>query len=658
VEYGRDLDYSTPDGVRLGPGIPTGLSVMAAMAVSVLVAALGLVAVVRHAASAITHRGGPAPGAPAAGGGAGPTEPMFGPGYRLVGADGGVFSFGNARYLGGMGGQRLSAPVIGIADTPDGGGYWEVSADGGVFTYGTAHYYGGMAGRRLSAPVIGIASTPDGQGYWLAASDGGVFSFGDARYYGTIAGNALRAPIVAIAAEPDGSGYWLASADGGVFTYGTAHYYGGMAGDAIADPIVGMAAVPDGSGYWLASADGGVFTYGSAHYYGGMGGQHLASPVVGVAGSPTGHGYWLASADGGVFTYGDAGYWGAPGGFQLNQPVTAVAAGLVPAYRQSQVEVGGRYGFDISWPQCSNRVLPPAHAFVVLGVTGGQAFTANPCLVSEWAWATSAAGAAGLYMNLNAPADLGDGRAASGPAGRCGPDNAACEAYNYGSNAVDNAVAFARRAGVSSPTWWLDVETENHWTAGTDVNALVIKGAIDELHKRHLAAGIYSTPYQWGTIAGDAGFGVPVWVAGSPDLQTAATYCSHSFNGGPVWVVQTMLDYDVNYLCRPQAASVAFGVHSLPTAPAWPLDRLPVPVNPALPVPEVATVSEAGPSSSKGAAAGHGQHKAVPRGRARGRSHSDGTTTPEDRGLSRSRGRTEGPRPPTPAPAWSSSSLS
>jgi hypothetical protein len=408
--------------------------------------------------------------------------------------------------------------------------------------------------------------------------------------------------VVAIAAVPDGSGYRLASTHGGVFTYGTARYYGGMAGDAIADPIVGIAAVPDGTGYWLVSSDGGVFTYGTARYYGGMGGQALASPMVGIAASPTGHGYWMASGDGGVFTYGDSGFWGAPGGFQLARPVTAIAAGMVPAYHQPEVEVGGRYGFDISWPQCSNQVLPPAHAFVVLGVTGGKAFTGNPCLASEWAWATSASGAAGLYMNINAPANVSDDQAANGPAGRCAAGNQACAAYNYGSNAVDNALAYAKHSGVSAPTWWLDVETENYWTDGSDLNAVVIRGAIDELHRRHLAAGIYSTPYQWSTIAGDAAFNVPVWVAGSPDLQTAASYCNHSFNGGPVWVVQTMLDYDVNYLCQPSAAAGAFGVHSLPTAPVWPLSKLPVAVNPGLPVPALkATPVTTGKDLSKSA---------------------------------------------------------
>ncbi|HZT64185.1 MAG TPA: hypothetical protein VFA11_00195 [Acidimicrobiales bacterium] len=532
--------------------------------------------------------------------------PAYGPGYRLAGADGGVFAFGNARYLGGMGGQGLTAPIVGLANTSDGEGYWEVSSDGGVFTYGDARYMGGMGGQRLSAPIVGIAATPDNHGYWLVSRDGGIFTYGTARYMGGMGGQRLSAPIVGIAATPDGTGYWLVSRDGGIFTYGTAHYYGGMGGQHLAYPIVGIAATSDGTGYWLVSSDGGIFTYGTARYYGGMGGHWLSSPIVGIAGSPDGNGYWLASADGGVFTYGDAGYWGAPGGFQLNRPVTAVAAGISPAFRQPHVEVGGRYGFDISWPQCSNQTLPPAHAFVVLGVTGGQAFTANPCLSSEWAWATGAAGASGVYVNLNGPDDLPSPRSASGPAGRCADGDLACAAYNYGANTVLDAFATAQHSGIAAPMWWLDVETENTWSDHTDVNALVIKGAIDELHKHRLLAGIYSTSLQYGEIAGDATFGVPVWVAGSPDLSSAASYCARGFNGGPVWMVQTMLDYDVNYLCTPDLAGQAFGVHPLPTAPAWTVQSAPAPVRATIlanfrpPAPPAAAAGRPAPAARRG----------------------------------------------------------
>jgi len=55
-------------------------------------------------------------------------------------------------------------------------GYWLVGADGGVFNFGDAAYYGSLPGEHVSPtePVVGMAATPDGAGYWLVGADGGV----------------------------------------------------------------------------------------------------------------------------------------------------------------------------------------------------------------------------------------------------------------------------------------------------------------------------------------------------------------------------------------------------------------------------------------------------------------------------------------------------
>jgi hypothetical protein len=83
--------------------------------------------------------------------------PPSAPGYREVGADGGIFAFGDATFEGSMAGRPLAAPVVGIAATADGRGYWEVGADGGIFAFGDATFEGSMAGRPLAAPVDGVA---------------------------------------------------------------------------------------------------------------------------------------------------------------------------------------------------------------------------------------------------------------------------------------------------------------------------------------------------------------------------------------------------------------------------------------------------------------------------------------------------------------------
>jgi hypothetical protein len=248
-------------------------------------------------------------------------------GLWMVGADGGVFSFGTAGFAGSMGGTRLNAPIVGMAPTPDGGGYWLVARDGGIFTFGDAQFYGSTGGMALNDPIVGMASTPDGKGYWLVAADGGVFSFGDATFDGSMGGTRLNAPIVGMAAAPDG-GYWLAANDGGIFTFGGAGFDGSMGGAHLAVPIVGMSPTPDGGGYWLVAGDGGIFAFGDAGFYGSVPGQgiHTQVAIDGITPTPDGRGYWIVGRDGAVYTYGDAQFMGSLVGTGLAAPVSGIAS--------------------------------------------------------------------------------------------------------------------------------------------------------------------------------------------------------------------------------------------------------------------------------------------------------------------------------------------
>ena len=53
-----------------------------------------------------------------------------------------------------------------------------VASDGGIFTFGDAAFLGSMGGTHLNSPIVGISPTIDGSGYWLVAGDGGIFAFG------------------------------------------------------------------------------------------------------------------------------------------------------------------------------------------------------------------------------------------------------------------------------------------------------------------------------------------------------------------------------------------------------------------------------------------------------------------------------------------------
>jgi hypothetical protein len=168
----------------------------------------------------------------------GPVVPTHG--YRLVGADGLVYSFGLPSV--GQVTFWLNAPVLGASGTLDGSGLWLVAADGGIVPFGTAGGYGSTGNIRLNQPVVGMAATPSGHGYWLVARDGGIFPFGDAGGYGSTGNIRLNQPIVGMAATPSGHGYWLVAADGGLFPFGDAGGYGSTGGQSIPAPIVGMAA--------------------------------------------------------------------------------------------------------------------------------------------------------------------------------------------------------------------------------------------------------------------------------------------------------------------------------------------------------------------------------------------------------------------------------
>ena len=121
-----------------------------------------------------------------------------GDGYRLVAGDGGIFTFGDAAFLGSTGALQLNQPIVGMAATPTGRGYWLVATDGGIFTFGDAPFLGAPA---ASAPLaaIGLVPSPTGQGYRVAAADGSVFNFGDAPFFGSAADAPLRRPIVGLA---------------------------------------------------------------------------------------------------------------------------------------------------------------------------------------------------------------------------------------------------------------------------------------------------------------------------------------------------------------------------------------------------------------------------------------------------------------------------
>jgi hypothetical protein len=108
--------------------------------------------------------------------------------------------------------DHLNKPIVGAAPTPDRKGLYLTAADGGVFTFGDARFAGSRATHQLNAPIVGIATHPLG-GYWLVGADGGIFGEG-VPFMGCMASIPMNAPVVGLADRPQGDGYWLVGADG------------------------------------------------------------------------------------------------------------------------------------------------------------------------------------------------------------------------------------------------------------------------------------------------------------------------------------------------------------------------------------------------------------------------------------------------------------
>lgn len=206
----------------------------------------------------------------------------------------------------------------------------------------------------------------------------------------------------------------------------------------------------------------------------------------------------------------------------------------------------GSVGVDLSWPNC-NKNLTVA-TFGIVGVSDGTGFSTNPCLAQE---AVNYSQNLSLYVNTgwyNQSTHINPNSPKT-----CVTGDNNCLAYNYGYNAGVYAYSAAVNAGVSSSTWWLDVETGNTWSSDVIQNQNSLQGEYDALQQNGVTTvGIYSTSAQWKTITGSWLNNWPSWGATTwTTSKQAKTYCTgHQFTGGPSYLMQyksnkNSLDQDV-----------------------------------------------------------------------------------------------------------------
>ncbi len=245
----------------------------------------------------------------------------------------------------------------------------------------------------------------------------------------------------------------------------------------------------------------------------------------------------------------------------------------------------GPTGYDISFPLCG-RTLPAGGAFGIVGVNGGLANNANPCLAGELAWAAMTPGLGvaqppvSVYINTadpgtsvaDWPTPASGSETATTPYGACdGTWSPAC-GYLYGAVRAASSYNLLAAAGGVAPArvpWWLDVETLSSWAGPAtlpgwaEANIATIQGFVAGLRISGAAGpiGFYSTLAQWlaitglGPTSGRFPASLPDWVAGSGTLAYAQAHCQDTFTGAAVRLIQYATNgLDGDYACPPPAA--------------------------------------------------------------------------------------------------------
>ncbi len=173
-------------------------------------------------------------------------------------------------------------------------------------------------------------------------------------------------------------------------------------------------------------------------------------------------------------------------------------------------------GYDISYPQCSG-AYPPNQMFGIVGVNGGYARNANPCLVDEINWAREAPGQRdpdqpplSLYLLTGNPGTQVDVWPKGGRTARYGSCNGlltnSCS-YLYGEQRAAYSYGLVARHDkhtAKTAPWWLDVELEESWAGTYALNIAALQGYLAGLKRAGAAGpiGIYSTAAQWGQLTG------------------------------------------------------------------------------------------------------------------------------------------------------------
>ena len=229
----------------------------------------------------------------------------------------------------------------------------------------------------------------------------------------------------------------------------------------------------------------------------------------------------------------------------LTLTLAAATTSLAPVASASPLPPGRvpAAGNDISWPQCpkggGGYGLPGPQAsakFVVIGLTDGGSFRANPCVGRQVAAARSRHLWTTGYAISTYPT-----RAELARYG--GTGSLATRLTRVGRAEARFNLATLRRVGLKVPMVWVDIEprTKAPWSASKANNNAVLNGVLAGYKAAGVRAGLYSYARAWTSITGARVMpGVPTWVpVGRKGRAAAAARCSvASSSGSKPWLVQ------------------------------------------------------------------------------------------------------------------------
>ena len=203
----------------------------------------------------------------------------------------------------------------------------------------------------------------------------------------------------------------------------------------------------------------------------------------------------------------------------------------------------------------------PEAEYVVLGLTNGPGFTANPCLADQVRWVRERRLLAAAYAVASFPD--GDALAEHRSSGPYDGSTALGGLANTGYQQALANVVTMRKAGLSSPVVWVDVEPvpDFEWSGDPVANAAVVEGAVRGYRYAGYRVGIYSTPALWAGIVGDLALGLPEWrAAGQTSRAEARERCGDdwSIQGGPAVLAQWVeAERDQDITCPGTSAQLA-----------------------------------------------------------------------------------------------------